>query len=66
MQLLKVKKYGKKDAVYTAEQFVLQETLLSQKMQFIKESGFKSRAGYNGTCTVDTILSDLANLMILT
>ena len=52
MQLLKVKKYGKKDAVYTAEQLVLQETLLSQKMQFIKESGFKSRAGYNGTCAV--------------
>ena len=39
-------------AVYTAERFVLQETFLSFKIR-----GFKSRADYNGVCTVDLQIS---------
>ena len=40
-------------AVYTAERFVFSRNFSEpQNPQFIFESGFKSRAGYNGARTV--------------
>ena len=40
-------------AVYTAERFVLQKNFSGpQNPRFIIESGFKSRAVFNGACTV--------------
>ena len=43
-------------AVYIAERFVMQWNFSDLKNpRFIIESGFKSRAGYNGARTVDTI-----------
>ena len=44
-----------KPVVYTAERFVLQDTE-PQNPWFIIESGFKSRAGYNGAHTVNKFL----------
>ena len=46
-------KYVKLDAVYNAERFILQGNFSESKNpRFIIESGFKSRAGYNGARTV--------------
>ena len=47
MQLLKVKKYGKKDAVCIKINFTE-----PQNLWFIIESDFKSRTGYGGARTV--------------
>ena len=41
-------------AVYTAERFVIPWNFSDLKnLRFIIESGFKSRAGYDGACTVN-------------
>ena len=54
-------------AVYIAERFVIQWNFSDLKnLRFIIESGFKSRAGYNGARTVyywDVLLYDF-NLMV--